>query len=312
MHKETTFPVGNVDFLNLYPLNFKEFLIALGENELANLVSNNNFSLISAFSNSIKNYLKQYFFIGGMPEVVASYIEEKNLKKVRNIQNRLLESYEQYFSKHAPNSTIPKIRQLWNNIPIQLAKENKKFIYSLMKQGARAREYELALSWLKDCGLVYQVNRTKENKIPLSAYQDLNVFKLYILDVGLLCAMAKIDESILLEEDRILVEFKEALTEQFVIQELKSNTNIPIFYWSSEHGNAELSYIVQAGKYNIPIEVKANENLMSKNLKSFVSKFNSKINIRTSISDYRKEEWFINVPLYTIGNIEKTIKKLNI
>lgn len=308
LHQGTSFPVGKVEFLDLYPLNFKEFLIALGEEELVKLVDSNDFLLISAFSNKLKDYLKQYYFIGGMPAVVTSYIQEKDFKKVRNIQNRLLESYEQDFSKHAPNAIVPRIRQLWNNIPTQLAKENKKFIYGLIKEGARAREYELALAWLIDCGLVYQINRVNDCKIPLSAYQDFSAFKLYILDIGLLAAMAKVDAMTLLEGDEIFVEFKGALTEQFVLEELKANTSIPIFYWSSDKGIAELDYIVQIGRNNIPIEVKANENLMAKSLKSFVAKYNTKINVRTSIADYRKEEWLINIPLYMIGNIEKIIE----
>lgn len=308
LHQGTSFPVGKVECLDLYPLNFKEFLIALGEEELVKLVDSNDFLLISAFSNKLKDYLKQYYFIGGMPAVVTSYIQEKDFKKVRNIQNRLLESYEQDFSKHAPNAIVPRIRQLWNNIPTQLAKENKKFIYGLIKEGARAREYELALAWLIDCGLVYQINRVNDCKIPLSAYQDFSAFKLYILDIGLLAAMAKVDAMTLLEGDEIFVEFKGALTEQFVLEELKANTSIPIFYWSSDKGIAELDYIVQIGRNNIPIEVKANENLMAKSLKSFVAKYNTKINVRTSMADYRKEEWLINIPLYMIGNIEKIIE----
>ncbi len=308
LHQGTSFPVGKVEFLDLYPLNFKEFLLALGEGELVKLLDSNDFLLISAFSNKLKDYLKQYYFIGGMPAVVTSYIQEKDFKKVRNIQNRLLESYEQDFSKHAPNAIVPRIRQLWNNIPTQLAKENKKFIYGLIKQGARAREYELALAWLIDCGLVYQINRVNDCKIPLSAYQDFSAFKLYIFDIGLLAAMAKVDAMTLLEGDEIFVEFKGALTEQFVLEELKANTSIPIFYWSSDKGIAELDYIVQIGRNNIPIEVKANENLMAKSLKSFVAKYNTKINVRTSMADYRKEEWLINIPLYMIGNIEKIIE----
>lgn len=308
LHQGTSFPVGKVEFLDLYPLNFKEFLIALGEEELVKLIESNDFSLISAFSNKIKDYLKQYFFIGGMPAVVTSYLEEKDFEKVRNIQNRLLESYEQDFSKHAPNTIVPRIRQLWNNIPTQLAKENKKFIYGLVKEGARAREYELALSWLIDCGLVYQINRVNDCKTPLSAYQDFNAFKLYVLDIGILGAMAQIDVTTLLEGNEIFVEFKGALTEQFVLEELKSNTKRPIFYWSSDKGIAELDYLVQMGRYNVPIEVKASENLKSKSLKSFVEKYGTKINVRTSMADYRKEEWLINIPLYMIGNIEKIIE----
>ena len=309
MHEGTSFPVGKVDFLDLYPLNFFEFLQAMGEEELLKLIKNNEIDLLVVFADKLKLYLKQYMIIGGMPEVVDSYIKNKDFNEVRMKQQRLLDAYEQDFSKHAPNSVVPRIRQLWNNIPTQLAKENKKFIYGLIKEGARAREYELALSWLIDCGLVYQVNRVNDCKVPLSAYQDFNAFKLYLLDIGLLCAMAKLDPITILEGNEIFIEFKGALAEQLVLTELKTNIDTPIFYWSSEKGIAEVDYIIQIGKNNIPIEVKSSENLQAKSLKNFVQKYNTKINIRTSMSDFRKEECLINIPLYLIGNLNKIIEK---
>lgn len=307
MHEGTSFPVGKVEFLDLRPLNFKEFLRALGEEELIKLLEQKNMELIKVFSDKLKNYLKQYFYIGGMPEIVASYVENKDFAEVRNKQEVLLNAYEQDFSKHAPNTIIPRIRQLWNNIPTQLAKENKKFIYGLIKEGARAREYEVALSWLIDCGLVYQVNRVNDCKVPLSAYQDFNAFKLYLLDVGLLCAMAKLDLKTILEGNDIFVEFKGALTEQYVLTELENNLKAPVFYWSSEKSKCEVDFVIQLGKYNVPIEVKANENLQAKSLKSFVQKYGTQINIRTSMSDYRKEEWLTNIPLYLIGELENLV-----
>ena len=255
------------------------------------------------FSNKIINFLKLYYYVGGMPEAVNSYVKMKNLTEVRSIQKKLLEAYEQDFSKHAPSSIVPRIRQLWNNIPTQLAKENKKFIYGLIKQGARAREYEIALSWLIDCGLVYQINRVKSNKIPLSAYQDFSAFKLYLFDVGLLSAMADVDAKTLLDGNEIFEEFKGSLAEQYVLCELKARTDLNVFYWSADTGTSELDFIVQIGKNNVPIEVKASENLQAKSLKTFAEKYNSKINVRTSMSDYRKENWLTNIPLYCIGNI---------
>lgn len=307
MHEGTSFPVGKVEFMDLYPLNFKEFLKALEEDELINLIEQRNIELINVFSDKLKDYLKQYLYIGGMPEVVNSYISNKDFEEVRQKQEILLNAYEQDFSKHAPNVIIPRIRQLWNNIPTQLAKENKKFIYGLVKEGARAREYELALSWLIDCGLVYQVNRVNDCKVPLSAYQDFSAFKLYLCDVGLLCAMSKLDVKTVLEGNDIFVEFKGALTEQYVLTELKENVDTPVFYWSSEKSSCEVDFIIQHGKENIPIEVKANENLQSKSLKSFIQKYNTQNNVRTSMSNYRKEDWLINIPLYLIGSIEKYI-----
>lgn len=307
MHEGTSFPVGKVDFLDLYPLNFYEFLEALGEKTLVDLIEKNDIDLINVFADKLKQYLKQYLYIGGMPEVVDSYVQNKDFEEVRKKQIILLEAYEQDFSKHAPNAVVPRIRQLWNNIPTQLAKENKKFIYGLIKEGARAREYELALSWLIDCGLVYQVNRVNDCKVPLSAYQDFNAFKLYLLDVGLLCAMAKLDAKTIIDGNEIFIEFKGALTEQFVLTELKTNTKTPIFYWSAEKGISEVDYIIQLGQNNIPIEVKSSENLQAKSLKTFVQKYNTPLNIRTSMANYRKEEWLINIPLYMIGNINNII-----
>lgn len=307
MHEGTSFPVGKVDFLDLYPLNFYEFLDAMGENELVQLIQKNDMDLITVFADKFKSYLKQYLYIGGMPEVVSAYAENKDYEEVRRKQLILLESYEQDFSKHAPNSVVPRIRQLWNNIPTQLAKENKKFIYGLVKEGARAREYEIALSWLIDCGLVYQVNRVNTCKVPLSAYQDFSAFKLYLLDVGLLCAMANLDAKTILEGNEIFVEFKGALTEQFVLNELKTNVTSTVFYWSAEKGNAEVDYIIQLNGNNIPIEVKASENLQAKSLKTFIEKYNTKINVRTSLSNYRKDERLINIPLYLIGNLKNIL-----
>ena len=275
-----------------------------GEKELLKLLKNNDFEMIRIFNMKLKDYLKLYYFIGGMPEAVDSYAKNKDLTEVRNIQEKLLEAYEQDFSKHAPSNIVPRIRQLWNNIPTQLAKENKKFIYSLIKQGARAREYEIALSWLIDCGLVYQINRVNNSKIPLSAYQDFSAFKLYLLDVGLLTAMAGVDAKTLLEGNDFFEEFKGSLTEEYVLCQLKECTNLDVFYWSSDTGSAEVDFITQIGGDNVPIEVKSNENLQSKSLKAFAEKYDNKKNVRTSMSDYRKKDWLITIPLYSIGNTE--------
>ena len=308
IHEGTSFPVGKVDFMDLTPLSFFEFLEALGENELLKLLKNNDFPMIEVFDTKIKEYLKLYYYVGGMPEVVNAYATNKDLKEVRKIQKELLAAYEQDFSKHAPSNIVPRIRQLWNNIPTQLAKENKKFIYGLIKEGARAREYEIALSWLIDCGIVYQINRVNNCKVPLSAYQDFNAFKLYLLDVGLLAAMAEIDEKTLLDENEIFVEFKGSLTEQYVLCQLKQCTDLNVFYWTADTGTAKIDFITQIRGNNVPIEVKANENLQAKSLKTFVQKYNTEINVRTSMSNYRKEDWLINVPLYSIGNIEEITK----
>lgn len=307
LHEGTSFPVGKVDFIDLYPLNFQEFLLAIGEEKLVNILNEKDWDLINIFKDKVISYLREYYFIGGMPEAVNKYIETKDYKKVRNVQLKLLQAYEEDFSKHAPNDIVPRLKMLWNSIPAQLAKENKKFIYGLIKEGARAKEYELALSWLIDCGLIYKIDRVTKPNIPLIAYQDTSAFKLYILDVGILGAMTRIDEKILLEGNEIFTEFKGSFTEQFVLTELKSNKDIPIFYWSAEKATAEIDFVIQLGTNIIPIEVKASENLQAKSLKTFIEKYKTTKNVRTSMSNYRKEEKLINIPLYSIGNIEKLI-----
>lgn len=278
-----------------------------GEEKLVEIVEKNNWDLINVFKDKFISYLREYYFIGGMPSAVNKYIETKDYKQVRKIQLKLLQAYEEDFSKHAPTEIVPRLKMLWNSIPAQLAKENKKFIYGLIKEGARAKEYELALAWLVDCGLIYKIDRVNKPNIPLIAYQDTSAFKLYILDVGLLGAMTRIDAKILLEGNEIFTEFKGSFTEQFVLTELKSNKDIPVFYWSAERATAELDFLVQLGINVVPIEVKSEENLQAKSLKTFVEKYNTKVNVRTSMSDYRKEDWLINIPLYNIGNIEKII-----
>ena len=278
-----------------------------GEEKLVEVLIENDWNLINVFKDKFISYLREYYFIGGMPSAVNKYIETKDYRQVRKLQLRLLQAYEEDFSKHAPIEIVPRLKMLWNNIPAQLAKENKKFIYGLIKEGARAKEYELALAWLIDCGLIYKIDRVNKPNIPLIAYQDTSAFKLYILDVGLLSAMTRIDAKILLEGNEIFTEFKGSFTEQYVLTELKSNKDIPVFYWSAERATAELDFLVQLGVNVVPIEVKSEENLQAKSLKSFVEKYNTKVNVRTSMSDYRKEDWLINIPLYSIGNIENII-----
>lgn len=300
LHKGTSFPVGKVDFMDLYPLNFIEFLNAAGHESLAKLIENCDFQLITSFKGKYIDLLKQYYYIGGMPEAVKSFIEYGDYTKVREIQNRLLLAYEQDFSKHAPNETVPRIRMLWTSIPTQLAKENKKFIYGLIRQGARAREYELAMQWLLDCGLIYKVGRVTKPGLPLMAYQDFNAFKLFVVDIGLLSAMSQLDIKALLDKNRVFEEFKGALTEQYVLQQLIAYKNITPFYWTSESSRAEVEFIFQNGMDIIPLEVKAAENLQAKSLKSYCSKYKPDYAVRTSMSDYRKEDWLINIPLYAM------------
>lgn len=307
LHEGTSFPVGKVEFMDLYPLNFKEFLLALGEEKLVELIEKKDLELIQIFKSKYIENLKKYYYVGGMPEVVSEFIQNKDYNQVREIQEKILFSYEQDFSKHAPNNQVPKIRMLWNNIPAQLAKENKKFIYGLVREGARAREYEMALMWLIDCGLVHKISKISKPNLPLAVYQDFNAFKLFVVDVGILGAMAGIDAKSILEGNKIFTEFKGALTEQYVMQQIVSSQNIDLYYWSSEQGIAELDFMIQLDGKIIPIEVKAEENLQAKSLKTFHEKYKNNNCVRTSMADYRKEEWFINIPLYLIFDIDKLL-----
>ncbi|MDA3978499.1 ATP-binding protein, partial [Gallibacterium sp. AGMB14963] len=303
LHHQTSFPVGKVDFLSMYPMDFSEFLHAIGQNELVQLLELQDWPLISAMKSSYIDLLRQYYFIGGMPEAIQTFINSKNFEDVRLVQRNLLIAYEQDFSKHIiDGQTIQKVRSVWNAIPEQLAKENKKFIYSQLQKGARSKDYEIALQWLKDSGLVYAIPRIKKPHLPLSTYQD-NAFKLFGLDVGLLAAQSYLDISTLLEGHRIFSEFKGALTEQYVLQQIMANQENPIFYWATERGTAEVDFILQQKQNIIPIEVKAEENLKAKSLKVYVEQFQPKQAVRFSMADYREQDWLVNVPLYAISTI---------
>lgn len=301
LQKNNSFPVGKVDFLKLYPMSFYEFLENNGEQRLAEQIQTKNWEVIDAFHDKLTHQLRLYYFIGGMPEVVANYIENKNLATVRLLQQKILIGYENDFSKHAPNDMVPKIRLVWNALISQLAKENRKFIYGQIKKGSRAKEFEIAINWLVDSGLVLKVNRIEKPEMPLNAYVAIDAFKLFLLDIGLLNAMGNLDQKILLEKNTILSEFKGALTEQFVCQQLKIKTDL--YYWVATNASAEIDFILQHQNKIIPVEVKAEENLKSKSLKVFVEKFNNRNAIRTSMSPYRKESWLTNIPLYAIDTI---------
>lgn len=305
LHPGTSFPVGKVEFMDLYPLSFSEFMLAMGKEQYAELLESKDYEMITTFKQEYINLLKQYFYVGGMPEVVAHYAVNKDFQGVREIQRRILDAYEQDFSKHAPNEIVPRIRMLWNSIPAQLAKENKKFIYGLIKEGARAKEYETALLWLTDCGLVHQVNRVNAPNIPLKAYEDLKAFKLFTLDVGLLSCMVGLHQSALLSGNDLFREFKGALTEQYVLQQLKTLDNLNVYYWTNDRNRAEIDFLIGSEGRVIPVEVKAEVNLQSKSLKTFRDKYDIEISVRTSMSDYKKEERLINLPLYAISNIKK-------
>ena len=279
-NKKRSFPVGKVDFLDLHPLSFSEFLLAVNEPQLLYLLQKKDWGLITAFKSKYIDLLKQYYYVGGMPEVVLTFINQKDFKKVREKQLNILSSYEQDFSKHAPNEIVPRIRLVWQSLPSQLAKENRKFTYGNLKKGARAREFELAIEWLTNAGIVHKVNRCNKPGIPLIAYAVLSDFKLFILDVGLLSAMGNLDIHTLISEQSLFEEFKGALTEQYVLQQLKSIDQLPIYYWSAEKATAEIDFLIQYKNRIIPIEVKAAENLKAKSLKSYHQKFSPEMSIQ--------------------------------
>jgi len=300
LHQGTSFPVGKVEFLNLYPLSFTEFLRAMGNGQFAELLQKGDFSMATAFKQTYIDMLKYYYYVGGMPEVVRSFSENKDFSEAREIQRRILDAYEQDFSKHAPHNVVPRIRMVWNSVPAQLAKENKKFIYGLIKEGTRAREYEQALLWLTDCGLVHKVHRVKAPSMPLKAYEDWKAFKLFLVDVGLLSCMVNLNQSVLLDGNELFKEFKGALTEQYVLQQLKTLKGLEIYYWTNDRGRAEIDFVADNGSMVIPLEVKAETNLKAKSLKAYRQKFQPKLLVRTSMADYQCQERLLNLPLYAI------------
>lgn len=300
LHGGTSFPVGKVDFLKLYPLSYTEFLMAIGKEQFVKVLKTHDYDMATNFSQTYIDTLKQYYFIGGMPEVVQRFSETSDFNEARSVQRRILDSYEQDFSKHAPIELVPKIRMVWNSIPSQLAKENKKFLYGLVREGARAKDYETAILWLTDCGLVHKVTRVRTPGLPLKAYEDLKAFKLFVLDVGLLGCMVGIHQRILLDGNDLFREFKGALTEQYVLQQLKTASMQQLYYYTNDRGSCEVDFLSDDGENIVPIEVKAEINLKAKSLKTYCEKYNPSKAIRTSMANYKREAWLTNVPLYAI------------
>lgn len=299
-HEGTGFPVGKVSFMNLFPLSFEEFLLAMGEERFVELLNKKDFKTIKLFNNKYEKLLKQYCYIGGMPEIVQDFVENKDFESVRNLQKEILSAYEEDFTKHIPTNTVAKIRLLWKSIPAQLSKENKKFIYGAAKEGARARDFEAALSWLINSGLVYRVNKITKPDLPITAYEDFNSFKLFVLDVGLLGAMTDLQADTIIDGNRIFEEFKGAIAEQYVLQQFKTIKDLPVFYWSNETSRAEIDFVIQIKSDVVPVEVKAERNLQAKSLKVYVEKFKPNYAIRTSMADYKKTDNLIDLPLYGI------------
>lgn len=300
LHEGDSFPVGKVDALYLYPLDFEEFLWATGRKRMADTIVHHEWEVMAGASDIFRNALREYYFVGGMPAVVNKFCADHNYAEVRRLQNDILANYDNDFSKHAPASELPKIRMVWSAIFSQLAKENRKFIYGQLKQGGRAKEFENAIEWLIGAGLIYKVHRVKVAEFPLPAFIDLGAFKLFMLDIGLFCAMGKIDSSILLNGNELFLMGKGAMTEQYVAEQLRTVPNIVLGYWSAENSTGEIDFLIQLGDKILPIEVKAEENLKSKSLKAFVDKNPTLHGIRFSMSNYRPQNWMTNIPLYAL------------
>ena len=304
-HKGTGFPVGKVEYLSLYPLSFKEFLLAMNEDQILEIIDKNDFDMQKVFKERIIDLLRRYCYVGGMPKAVLSFSEKQDYNLVRKIQKNILDDYEGDFSKHIPPEQVERTRLLWNAIPSQLVKENKKCVYGKIKQGARAKDFEIALNWLIDSGLVHKVSRVTEPNMPLKAYEDVSAYKLFLLDVGLLGAMNDLDSRSLLENDKLFNDYNGAVTEQYVLQEFKTIGDLPVFYWANNR--AELDFLIQYKNNIIPVEAKATINLQAKSLKSFRQKYEPKISIRTSLADYEENTGLFNIPLYDIENVKEII-----
>lgn len=297
IHQGTSFPVGKVDFMTLYPLNFHEFLNAMGKLELLKTLQSNDPSLIEIFHTQYIDLLRQYYFLGGMPEVVKEFAANQDYYQARAIQQNIITAYENDFSKHAPISQLPRIRMIWQSIVGQLSKENSKFVYSILRSGARAKDFELAIEWLKDAGLIHKATRITKAGIPINAYADFSDFKIYLNDVGLLCAMGGLTPEILLKGHDLFTEFKGTISEQYVLQQMVSQ-HYSGYYWNPENAKSEIDFVIQKVNTIIPIEVKSAMNVKSRSLRVYADKYQPKICIRTSLAAYQKQDWMENIPLY--------------
>ena len=300
LHQGVSFPVGKVDELNVFPMNFMEFLDAIGEQESLKLLENSDFDGIAPLHEKFVDLLRQYYYVGGMPEAVKLYAESKALQGVREIQKSILRGYEQDFSKHAPKDQVAKIKLVWKSVPSQLFKENKKFIYGALRKGARATQYEEAIEWLVDSGLLYKVSRVSKPALPLSIYEELNIFKLYTLDVGLLGAMANTDSSQILIKSDLIAEFNGGLAEQFILQQMKSERIEPIYYHSTDDSRLELDFLIQSDGHLLPIEVKSGESVRSNSLSMLLQKTPGLRAVRYSLRPCKEQDSLTNIPLYAV------------
>lgn len=309
IHGQSSYPVGKVDVVQLYPMNFGEFLMATGHGGMARELMSGDWDVLNGLSEEYIDLLRQYYYVGGMPAVVQAYAEGAGLTKVREIQQKILDDYEHDFSKHAPVNEVPRIRMVWQSIPSQLAKENKKFIYGALRKGARASAYEIAIQWLIDAGLIYKVKRVNAVRMPLKFYEDNDAFKLFMLDVGLMGAMTDMPVASMLVDNTALGEYKGAFTELYVCTQLVT-TGVQVYYHSVEQSRIELDFVLQLGDKVIPIEVKAEENVYSKSLRTFIQKNPDLHAMRFSMKPYIQQEWMENIPLFAFR--EELMRRKNI
>ena len=300
LHQGVSFPVGKVDMLNLYPMDFHEFLLAKGERGLAEAVERKDYDTTNLLHDKLTDLLRQYYYVGGMPEAVLRYVETDGLQAVRQIQLRILEGYEADFSKHAPYEQVQRIRMVWRSIPSQLFRENKKFIYGTLRKGARAKDFEMAIQWLLSAGLVYKVPRCNKLSQPLAIYEDMSAFKLYFLDLGLLGAMARTEASQVLVASQAFTEYKGGLTEQYVLQQMVAHAVDPIYYHSTEDSRLELDFVISHEGHLLPIEVKAEGNVRANSLSTLLAARPELKAVRYSMLPYRTQGQLTCLPLYMV------------
>lgn len=300
LHEGTSFPVGKVDMLYMYPMDFEEFLLAMGKEQLVELLRNNSWAALTPLRGMLTELLRQYYFVGGMPEAVKAYVGRGDIWEVRSIHSKIIDAYRNDMSKHAPKQQVQRINMVWNSIPSQLARDNKKFIYGALRKGARANDFEIAIQWLVDSGLVHKVHRISKPVVPLKFYEDMASFKLFLLDCGLLGALSETPPEQILIGDNVFEEYKGAFTENYVLQQLKSLPRTFVYYYSNDNSTLEIDFVVQHEAHVIPIEVKAEENLRAKSLRQFVTDNAGLHGVRFSMSDYREQDWLTNVPLWAV------------
>ena len=300
LHEGTSFPVGKVDMLYMYPMDFEEFLLAMGKEQLVELLRSNSWTALTPLRGMLTELLRQYYFVGGMPEAVKAYVERGDIWEVRSIHSKIIDAYRNDMSKHAPKQQVQRINMVWNSIPSQLARDNKKFIYGALRKGARANDFEIAIQWLVDSGLVHKVHRITKPVVPLKFYEDMSSFKLFLLDCGLLGALSETPPEQILIGDNVFEEYKGAFTENYVLQQLKSLPRTFVYYYSNDNSTLEIDFVVQHDTHIIPIEVKAEENLRAKSLRQFVTDNSGLHGVRFSMSDYREQDWLTNVPLWAV------------